>query len=340
MNLQEKEMIEYSSLDYIKIDIANQMGIGGTFEAQIKWANSKIKPFSVGLEALKCLIPKAKHPVRMAAAIIAYDDTVNKSIPTGHLVGLDASASGLQMMAALMSCKTTARNTGIIGSRKKDIYSTVVKEMEKILGSKVSVNRADVKKASMTMFYGSKQQPILTFGANTPELAAFYEAQLKVAPGAYDLLHIIQSMWDPTVTEYSWVMPDGFQVRIPVIQSIQELIYFPELDEELVYQSSIIKSKEKGRCLAANVTHSIDAYLMREVVKHCPFEMLVIHDEFLAHPNNLNKVRQTYINVLADIADSDLLNDVLSQLTNSPVSIEKMDSGLGDLIRASNYAIN
>ena len=338
--LQEKEMIEYTGLDYIKIDIANQMGIGGTFEAQIKWVESKINPLSQGVVGLKCLIHRAKHPARMAAAIIAYDDVVNKNIPTGHLVGLDASASGAQMMAVLISCKTTARNTGVIGSRKKDMYSIVVKEMEKILGTKVDVSRSAVKDASMPHFYGSKKQPKLVFGEGTPELAAFYQAQYKVAPGACDLLQIIKACWQPNVDEHSWVMPDGFQVRVPVIQTKREDVYFPELEAELIFQSSEVKGKPKGISLCANIVHSVDAYVMREVVKRCNFEMLVIHDEYMAHPNNMNTVRQTYADVLAEIAESDTLNNILNQIVGGDMQVDKLDKELGDSIRAANYALN
>ena len=79
---------------------------------------------------------------------------------------------------------------------------------------------------------------------------------------------------------------------------------------------------------------------MREVVRRCPFEMLVTHDEFLAHPNNMNQVRQAYVDVLAEIADGNLLNSILSQVTGEEVNIEKYNTGLGDLIRDAEYAIS
>ncbi len=324
-------MKQYSGLDWIKIDIANQFGINGTFLAQIKWVNKQHK--------LQERVLEAKHPARYMAACIALEDT-KIGHPTGHLVGLDASASGAQMMAALISCKTTARNTGIIGKRKSDLYSLTTLEMGKILGNKVILDRDKIKSAVMTRFYGSKAIPVKLFGKGTPELRAFYQALQNIAPGAADLMHIFMQAWQPYAEEHSWVMPDGFQVRVPVIQKAQEMIHIPDLDTEVLLQSSVIEGELKGISLPAHITHSVDSYVMREVIKRCPFELLCTHDEYLAHPNNMNEVRQAYVDVLAEIADGNLLDSILSQITGETVHIEKYDTGLGTLIRQAEYAIS
>jgi hypothetical protein len=75
------------------------------------------------------------------------------------------------------------------------------------------------------------------------------------------------------------------------------------------------------------------------MLQYQPFELVTVHDEFKAHPNNLNHVREQYRQILAEIADSNVLDDLLSQLYKSSVSFNKMSFNLGDLIRKSEYAL-
>lgn len=79
--------------------------------------------------------------------------------------------------------------------------------------------------------------------------------------------------------------------------------------------------------------------IMESMLMHKPFELVTIHDEFKAHANNINWVRYHYKEIMADIADSNLLDDLLSQITKKPYSFPKLSSNLGDLIRNSNYSL-
>lgn len=81
------------------------------------------------------------------------------------------------------------------------------------------------------------------------------------------------------------------------------------------------------------------AEIVNGMLEYKPFEVVTIHDEFKCHPNNMNHLRQQYINILADLADSTLLDDLLSQLHGSTGHFNKLSSNLGALIRNSNYAL-
>jgi hypothetical protein len=63
-------------------------------------------------------------------------------------------------------------------------------------------------------------------------------------------------------------------------------------------------------------------------------------DEFKAHPNNVNILRQTYIDIMAEIAESTMLEFILSAIQKTPIQIEKYSKDLGDLIRESEYALS
>lgn len=71
-----------------------------------------------------------------------------------------------------------------------------------------------------------------------------------------------------------------------------------------------------------------------------PFEVVTIHDEFKCHANNMNHLRQQYINIMADLADSDLLSDILGQIHGTTGTFVKLSSDLSEKIRGSNYALS
>lgn len=70
-----------------------------------------------------------------------------------------------------------------------------------------------------------------------------------------------------------------------------------------------------------------------------PFDVITIHDSFACHPNNCNHLRQQYINILMDLADSDLMQDILSQIMGKEVKLNKLSNNLKDYIKESNYGI-
>lgn len=82
------------------------------------------------------------------------------------------------------------------------------------------------------------------------------------------------------------------------------------------------------------------AEIVDGMLKYRPFEVVTIHDEFKCHPNNMNYLRQQYINVMAEIADSNLLQDLLNQLTGNSVKINKLSNNLSGYIKQSNYGLS
>lgn len=79
--------------------------------------------------------------------------------------------------------------------------------------------------------------------------------------------------------------------------------------------------------------------IIEDMLKHKPFEVLTVHDAFHSLPSNCNWVRWHYKEILADLADSELLTDLLNQLYKSNGKFEKLSDNLGDTIRKSNYGL-
>jgi len=407
-------MQTFTGKQYIQIDIANQMAIDGldkkSFEERIAWVNE----YESDLEDL---VDLAKKPFQYLAAVMAYRDT-QAGIPTGHLVGVDAGASGLQIMAALTGCQTTARNTGLIGDKCNDIYAITAKDMSLILGENVDIPRSEVKSAQMPMYYGSKQKPKDVFGDGTEEYYAFHEANRRVAPGACELLDIFLQSWQPYALSHSWVMPDGFTVYVPVMVQKDTKIEVDELQHcSFIYRHDVNEGTEKGLSLAANICHATDGMVVRELSRRCnydeaqllrakkvierkvfgyvayfnrptprieslaisskfcslvgieslnyisvadfedtylmqllnlidatlehkSFPVTAVHDEFKSHANYVNVVRQTYIDIMAEIAESDMLSSILTQIRGEYFEVEKYSENLGELIRSSEYGVS
>lgn len=75
------------------------------------------------------------------------------------------------------------------------------------------------------------------------------------------------------------------------------------------------------------------AEIINGMLQYKPFELVTVHDAFAAHPNNVNWVRWQYKEILADIADSNVIDDILSQINGVPCTFQKLSFNLGDQIR-------
>ena len=96
----------------------------------------------------------------------------------------------------------------------------------------------------------------------------------------------------------------------------------------------------KSTSLVPNIIHSVDAYVAREMVRRCPFDIVHIFDCFYFYPDNMDEASRIYREILADIAQSDLLADILSEISGKNISIAKDSDDLHIDILASKYAIS
>lgn len=118
--------------------------------------------------------------------------------------------------------------------------------------------------------YGSKAKPKEIFGEQL--LDFFYETCHLHAPGAFNLLDTLISAWQPNVMAHTWELPDGHVSHIKVCEKIDVDIEIDELAHHKFSTSyKVNRPQKRGVSLAANVTHSIDAYLLRSVIRRCNY---------------------------------------------------------------------
>jgi hypothetical protein len=268
----------YLPIEYLCIDIANCYGLDKElFEDRIQW----VKDNNHQLEALLDDVKEDK--VLYIKAVLALR-AVQRGEETGHLISLDATNSGIQIMSAITGCKKGAEITNLLPINKRyDGYTIITDEMNDLLKSRgamsVSVPRKDAKNAVMTSGYGSKKVPKEVFGEGEL-LDIFYEACFNKAEGAFTLMDVLINAWQPFALEHSWVLPDQFQVNIKVMEKKEIRIEIDELNH-LTFTTNIEENigSERGVSLVANVIHSLDAYLLRNVIRRCNYNPKMIKNK-------------------------------------------------------------
>lgn len=218
-------MKEFNPMQYMAIDIANHFGLDKlTYEDRIQWVKDNIGN-------LESQTKKAEEPQLYWKAVNAFRKAQNGEA-IGHTVALDSVCSGLQIMSALMNCKSGAELTGLIDPDKRsDAYTEITEYMnillkkDKIKGVKVS--RKDSKQAIMTALYGSISKPVEIFGEDL--LPYFYDAMEDKCNGAMILLELLRDSWNPHTIAHSWQLPDGYVAYVPVMKYVEKRINIDEL---------------------------------------------------------------------------------------------------------------
>ena len=266
-------MKTFSGLDYIKIDVANNFGQDKlSWEDRILWFefNKEELPFRDDADN-KFLAIKGLH---------AYHDAMNK-IPTGFIMGLDATASGLQIMAALSGCHKTASAVNLINTGKReDVYTVVAEKMNELLPASEAVCRKIVKKPIITKYY-NKARPD---GLTAAQEEAFTEVLSDAFSGAKDVMEIINDCWDQHALFHQWTLPDGHVAHVLVEEKDTKRLEIDELGVTVSYVFNNNKPSKRSTSLCPNVIHSIDGYIVREMVRRANklgFRLVHIHDSFI-----------------------------------------------------------
>ena len=392
----------FTGKEYLEIAVANHAGFDKkTWHERIQW----VEEHNNELEQIA--FSSADEPAEMLGAIQALRKA-ETNISTGFPVGLDATCSVLQLMSCLTNDRAAMKCCNVIGTGKReDAYRIVYDRLKEEPEIDKDLKRDDVKQAIMTSCYGSSAKPKEIFGENN--VGIFEDVMSQLFPRVWKLNKIMLQKWNSQATEYNWVLPDNFHAKVEVFR--ERSISF-KFNKQIKYLS--IKEKGsvlRGRSLGANMIHSVDAFLMRELIRRTnydpqvkerflrikehdlienentrmvqllielyhqsgflsqriidyvrpynisllepemkeilykrfapkPFQMLTIHDCFRVHANYCNELRKQYIELLAEITESNLLNFLCNQIIGFEPKFMKIH-GLADTIRkTSNYALS
>jgi hypothetical protein len=265
-------METFSGIDYLKIDIASNFGLDKkSWSERISW-------FDQNASNLDDLVSQADEPALFFAGVRAYRQTLN-GLPTGYLINLDATSSGFQILACLVGDNHAAElcNVVDIGIRA-DAYTIIYEDMLSQVGETAKISRDDCKQAIMTSCYGSTAMPKVVFG-DGPLLQCFHSTMERRAPAVWELNQVMLAAWDPEALSHDWIMPDNYHVHIKIMGTVMEPVHFLNRPYEVPHR--VNRSITNGRSLCANMTHSIDGMIVREMVRRCSY-----------HPPTIQYVRQ------------------------------------------------
>lgn len=393
----------FTGKEYLKIDVANNFGLDKKdWDERIAW-------FDENQDNLEELQSQAKEPALYYAGVKAFRD-VEAGKPIGYPIGLDACSSGLQLLSVLIGCRKSAQLCGVLDTgHRENAYQTLYDKMCEINDSDNVIDMDDVKKAIMTALYGSEAVPERVFG--TGNLLQIFEHVMETeAEGAWKLNKAMIDLWNPNALSNDWILPDNFHVKVKVIGKREETIHF--LNKPYTVELHEVMPRKKGKSLAPNIIHSIDALIVREIVRRCnydpamigdcvthfesknisrdrkkdkmvdtlwnnylnsgflsarildyldyqnmgnvdakrimelidtfpkkPFEIITVHDCFRVLPNYGNDIRRMYNQMLHEIANSNLLSFIVSQVRGEHTTTFKFGSFGNDILEA-NYALS
>jgi len=275
----------FSGKQYLQIDIANNFGLD-----KEDW-NTRLHWFQQHKHKLLEMVPEAEDPALMYAGILAYEK-MKAGEPVSYPVSLDATASGMQILACLTGDRTGAMQCNVVDSGKReDAYTNVYNHMCNITGDSSKIVRSDAKAAVMTSLYGSEAQPKRVFGEGAL-LRVFHETMETLAPYVWELNQVFLDMWQPDAYSNDWVLPDGFEVKIKVMDKVKETVHF--LNEPFEVFTKVNQPIEKGRSLSANVTHSLDGLIVREMIRRCDY-----------NPKDITRILSAMKDPIIDQKDND-----------------------------------
>ena len=106
----------FTALEWIKIAIANAYGLDKQeYQYRLGWFNLNCHTI---LHNPEYYALEASEPMMFRKMCNAYQD-VMLGKPTGALVGLDASTSGVQILSALTACYKGCVHTNLINDGKR-----------------------------------------------------------------------------------------------------------------------------------------------------------------------------------------------------------------------------
>jgi len=323
--------VNITKLDNLKIAIANHAGHDKlTWKERISWFDSQNDTFETA---------HWSEPMLGRKAIRAYQNTIDGNA-TGYVMSLDATASGLQVMSALTGCKKTAKACNMMNTgQREDLYTMIADSMNTKLATKDSVDRKLVKKPIMTHYYNSKAVPSATFSED--QLEVFYDVLNDSFEGAELMMSTINEFWNYDADYHEWELPDGHLARVPVVEMVDTRVEIDELDHRtFTYRYAKQQPSDNYKSLVANIVHSVDGFIAREMVRRATFDLVHIHDCFVFSPEYLDEVSVMYRKIMAEIADMDLLSSILSDLSGNYVPVQKLSNDLSVDILSSEYMLS
>ena len=272
-------MQTFTGIEYLKIDVANNFGLDRlTYQERIDWFNTNINfsPETTSTDIIEWItVNQPKEPELFFASVQAYVKYLNDE-PSGYMVSFDATASGIQIMSALTGDYTGMLGTNLVDEDTRyDVYTElydITKDRFKVIYQEdLSISRNNIKAAIMVMMYGGSKSIMGKIDNDKRVYDLLMEVCKKFINGAYGIRQCVLKCIDKETSIYEWVTPDGFNVSNPILVQYFEERYTDLGKIKIKYKDLGIDPYYKGN--VANLIHSLDGTLMREVISRCNYNL-------------------------------------------------------------------
>ena len=244
-------------------------------------------------------------------------------------VAVDATCSGLQILAGLARDASTAALVNVLPSDKpQDAYKVIAEEAKPHVPECIQphMDRKTTKRTVMTVPYNAKpfsnrgyiREALKEKGVEvekddlTATVKAVRDAMNAIVPGPMKVMRWIESevaaAIDRGATELEWVTPSGFVVTQKLMKKKIQLI-----ELQLLGRCQIRVATEDGdkvdknhhkNATAPNLIHSLDASLLHLSALRFNSPISLIHDSVLCRATDMSVlstiVRETYMHLFAE----------------------------------------
>ena len=287
---------------------------------------------------------EVEEPWQFLAACDEFYHCVIKRdrISTGLPVAIDATCSGLQILAGLAKDKSTAKLVNVLPSDKpQDAYKVIAETSKPNIPEKLRPNwdRKCTKRTVMTIPYNAKPFSNRSYIKEalkdkdieiekedlTQTVNAVRDAMNVIVPGPMRVMKWIESEVGNAikrgVDHLEWVTPAGFIVSQRIFKKEFERITLRVLGEARMKMKvatgdsdTVDKARHKA-ATAPNLIHSLDASLLCLAALDFNHPIALIHDSVLCRATDMTElsriVREKYMYLFAE---HDYLTDFANQI--------------------------
>lgn len=244
-------------------------------------------------------------------------------------IAVDATCSGLQILAGLCRDARTANLVNVLpAERPQDAYAVVAEHAKPNVPESIRpyMDRKTVKRVVMTVPYNAKphsnrgyiREALLEKGIEvdkddlTTTVKAVREAMDEVVPGPMAAMKWIEAEVTKAIkrgaTELKWTTPSGFVVTQKLNKKLTSTVTLQLLGRVQITVATEDSDKvdllHHKNATAPNLIHSLDASLLHLSTLRFDYPISLIHDSVLCRATDMDMlsriVRETYMHLFAE----------------------------------------
>ena len=338
LRFAEESQVTPEAEDWLAFQVATTYGLDkSTLSERLEWVNNNKKLITrVAIDPIDNIgdWEAADEPWQFLASCREYYNVVitKNCHTTGLPVAVDATCSGLQILAGLARDRRTAQLVNVLPSdRPQDAYARVAEVAKPNIPEHLHPvwDRKCVKRTVMTIPYNAKpysnreyiREALLEKGIEidkddlTKTVKAVRDAMQVVVPGPMAVMKWIESEVSSIVKKNSkndivileWDSPSGFVVKQKLMKRDTQTITLQLLGRcelEVAHETDEVSITRHKAATAPNLIHSLDASLLHLSAIRFNAPIALIHDSVLCRATDMTVmstiVRETYMKLFAN----------------------------------------